>query len=210
MTKIAGYERYTLDVTEGWVLGAERTNALFWEIQSRETLWLGLEDLCTRVSGLQESGIVKTNPFNPLFLDDGQPKMAGDVPTALIVCWFQWFAVSASNFVGLTWRLARDADLTSVSRRKYQEQVMPEVVHWRNKVAAHLAITGPYEEDKGAMESLCVANHLTAQRGALQIAGLELHSQKVGEQATHAAIEGWTLTRVQAQLRDRYRPDAER
>ena len=196
----------TIDHVEGFVLSPDQTNSRYWELQTLDTLWLGLEHLYANVKSAQESGQVRTNPLGPLFFDNGDPKTAGDLPVPLIVCWFHWYAVSACNYVGAVGRIARDAGLTELTPRKYVEHVVPAVLHWRHKVAAHLAISNPQADDIGAMEGLCVVNHLSSQGGTLQVSGLRVRSQKLDEPETSAEIKGWALARVHVELQQRYRP----
>lgn len=84
-----------------------------------------------------------------------------DSQSAVMACLFEWFAVSLVNYEKLIGLLSflesRQLKDTSLVDRKiaeaartfsnaYAERISPSIVVWRNKVAAHYAITHPTKE----------------------------------------------------------------
>ena len=83
----------------------------------------------------------------------------------LLACVFQWFTISVINY-------ARTVALVNLMNEKgwkvtdiknneseikncctdYVKEVVPELYNWRNKVAAHFAITDPRDENIGMLE----------------------------------------------------------
>ena len=66
------------------------------------------------------------------------PPLKG-VPQGLIACSFHWYATSACNLVRLVGWLGQEQN--SKKADAYVGRVIPNVRIWRNKVAAHFAIT---------------------------------------------------------------------
>jgi hypothetical protein len=79
---------------------------------------------------------------------------------ALEACYFNWFSVSAINYCRLIALIdfmnkhnleIRDINANKDDVKKfctdYSKKVIPEVHKWRNKIAAHFAITDPYKDD---------------------------------------------------------------
>ena len=80
----------------------------------------------------------------------------------IFACYFNWFSTSIVNYVKLVglidimtrerW-VASDIKYTNNGNavrnhcKKYVEEVIPEIQSWRNKIAAHPAITTPNKED---------------------------------------------------------------
>lgn len=83
----------------------------------------------------------------------------------LLACVFQWFTISVINYVRTValvnlmnekcWKLS-DINNNKKEIKKcctdYVKEVVPELYNWRNKVAAHFAITGPQDENIGMLE----------------------------------------------------------
>lgn len=53
-------------------------------------------------------------------------------------CCFQWYAVTLCNFVELIGAIGWELDLSRKPPRDYVKEVIPAVLDYRNKVAAHL------------------------------------------------------------------------
>ena len=75
--------------------------------------------------------------------------MSGEIldglPTGLLSCAFQWYAVSACNYAQLVGWLATH---NPEAAKDYMKKVMPRVSQFRNKVAAHFAITDPRRDNE--------------------------------------------------------------
>ena len=67
------------------------------------------------------------------------------LPTGLLSCAFQWYAVSAWNDAQLVGWLATH---NPEAAKDYMKKVMPRVSQFRNKVAAHFAITDPRRDNE--------------------------------------------------------------
>jgi len=69
--------------------------------------------------------------------------------TRLLSCAFQWYAISAYNYVRLVgWLAIRNPKLLG----EYINKVIPTITEYRHKIAAHFAITIP-KDDKLLIDS---------------------------------------------------------
>src|SRR5438309_7875877 len=70
------------------------------------------------------------------------PGMEG-IPQDLVACFFHWYAVSICNFVWIVGSIGSETSAIDLKINEYADQVIPEVVRFRNKVAAHFAKVKP-------------------------------------------------------------------
>jgi hypothetical protein len=89
-------------------------------------------------------------------------------PFGLLSCAFQWYAVSACNYAQLVgWLYTRN----TASAKEYVRKVMPRLLNFRNKVAAHFAITAPHDDNEADLIASVMA-HIIFVRGRLCAAAL--------------------------------------
>lgn len=92
-----------------------------------------------------------------------------------IACYFSWFTVSLHNYLKLVglielvtqqnWSrrdVANPDNAKKIQRHctNYVKEVIPEIHLWRNKVAAHFAITAPFPEDNQALLEFSAMNNI--------------------------------------------------
>jgi hypothetical protein len=139
-----------------------------------------------------------------------------------IACFFHWFGVSVCNYarlVGFIHGLERKhfarADLTSKTNFKtikaavdaYADSVteLKNVQIWRNKVAAHFAITDPYKDDNIATLDMSVVFPVTFE-GRYVVGGLTMI--RGNSMTSHTSqIPPWSLTEVFESLVPRFWTD---
>ncbi len=121
-------------------------------------------------------------------------------PFGLLSCAFQWYAVSACNYAQLVgWLHTRDTD----SAKKYVKKVMPRLLNYRNKVAAHFAITDPFRDNEADLAA-SVMTHIVYVHGRLCAAALT-PTIKSGEQEITASRDiSWSLTLAHERLAPRF------
>jgi len=64
-----------------------------------------------------------------------------NLPMGLLACAFQWYTISACQYVRTVGAIARMQDQRRPLPRKYAEAVIPELLVYRDKVAAHYSWT---------------------------------------------------------------------
>lgn len=124
------------------------------------------------------------------------------IPTGLLSCAFQWYAVSACNYAQLVGWLAT---LDSSSAKEYVTNVMPRLKKYRNKVAAHFALTDPLRDNEADLAA-SVMTHIIYVRSRLCAAALT-PILAGGTQEIHVSEDlTWSLTLAHERLVPRYWP----
>ncbi len=143
-----------------------------------------------------------------------------------VTCAFHWFANSICNYarlIGFVQVLAAGTvgrlDLANRSKHKVLTDgielyisTIPEltdVIRWRNKVAAHFAITAPRKDDKMATLEFSVVNPVTFMDGRFWVGQLSLYRSGPGGGHT-SELPKWSLTEVFVNLVPRFWPDLTR
>ena len=124
-------------------------------------------------------------------------------PLGLLSCAFQWYAVSACNYAQLVgWLVTRHA----TGAKEYVRRVMPRLLDYRNKVAAHFALTarrGDNEADLAAS----VMTHVVYVHGRLCAAALTPVLTDQGHEVKVSKDISWSLTLAHERLVPRYWPE---
>src|SRR5262249_42968235 len=104
-------------------------------------LWDGLEFLYQQALKCDKVVRQRVNPEGRLkFFGMGNlPELSQGVPIGLLTCAFHWYAVSACQYVRLVGAIAHQQDNTRALPPDYVRAVIPEVLSFRDKVAAHFA-----------------------------------------------------------------------
>ncbi len=132
-------------------------------MQALNYLPIGLHTLAAKVRNM-EIDVINKNGGVPTIL-----MVSGFADNGILACCFNWFAVSIVNYLRLislvdlmnknNWKsndIAHQENHKEVKDycREYVREVIPEIYRWRNKVAAHFAITDPFNNDNlGTLES---------------------------------------------------------
>ncbi|MBE0670004.1 MAG: hypothetical protein IH588_05390 [Anaerolineales bacterium] len=124
-------------------------------------------------------------------------------PADWISCAFQWYAVSAYNYVRLVgWLATKDTKFTD----DYVKRVMPKVVEYRHKVAAHFALTAPRKDNAADLVSSVMTNIIYA-HGYLRAGAMsEILVDKSGGELLTKNKTSWSLTKTHDKLVHRYWP----
>lgn len=205
-------------------------SADFLECHSNErgrlaTLWIGLNNLAATIRKSEE----RLAPA----IEDAVGAF-GNLPELLpgergmLECCCHWYALSACSFVQLFGWLnirAQDSIGTPLAElvtpqvkekiKDYVKAVLPEVVIFRNKIAAHYALTDPLRDDNSALLSASTMDPIGWHRGRMSCGspggkGILTRSRinpETGERISHdsSALASWIPTEIHEQLSTRYR-----
>ncbi|MBF8267822.1 MAG: hypothetical protein HW388_1330 [Dehalococcoidia bacterium] len=123
-------------------------------------------------------------------------------PMGMLSCAFQWYAVSACNYAQLVgWLANRNTN----SAKEYVQKVMPRLLNYRNKVAAHFAITDPRRDNEADLAA-SVMTHVVYIQGRLCAAALTPVVKNNGSEITVSRDFSWSLTLAHERLTPRYWP----
>lgn len=127
-----------------------------------------------------------------------------EVPLGILSGAFNWYAISACNYARLVgWMIYRD----SKKARRYVGHVMPRLLLYRNKVAAHLAITEPYQTDNEADLAASLLTNVIFLQGYLFAAAIEPMIVRSGENVKVSNKMAWSLTIAHSRLSKRWWPN---
>jgi len=160
-----------------------------------------------RVTRCNELERQRVNPQGKLkiCLGGNAPGLEG-IPQGLLTCLFHWYAVTACQYVRTVGAIACKHGLTSDTPHKYVTKVIPEVLAFRNKVAAHFAWTTKHQQDSEAERQVSIMPPLTFENGIFCVGSLTLTVRKSGKVSGSREIKPWSITEVHADLCERYWP----
>jgi hypothetical protein len=126
-----------------------------------------------------------------------------DKPMGLLSCSFQWYAIAACNYAQLVgWLSNHDTK----SAKKYVKNVMPRLVQFRNKVAAHLALTDPRQDNEADLVA-SVMTQVIYVNGRVCAAALTPVVSSGGNEIRVSKDYSWSVTVIHERLIPRYWPD---
>jgi len=149
----------------------------------------------------------RVNPDGDLdvFFSGNFPGME-QVPTPLLTCAFHWYVISACQYVRTVGAIAHKFDPTRPIPPEYAKTVIPEVIAFRDKVAAHFSWTTQNRRDSDAERLASILPPLSYFNDSLHVGGMTLTVTRGGKASTSSAIQPWSLCRVHEKLSNRYWP----
>jgi len=126
------------------------------------------------------------------------------VPIGVLSNAFNWYAISACSYAQLVgWLKYRDTK----SAKDYVQRVMPRLSLYRNKVAAHLAITAPYSNDNEADLIASLLTGIVFLQGYFFAAAIEPIIERENEKISVSNKMSWSLTIAHERLLKRWWPN---
>ena len=170
-------------------------------------LWHGMDYIYHHVASCEAVVRERVNPGgnNRVHLLGNGPWLNG-MPIPLLTCSFHWYAVSACNYARTIGAIAHRQDNAFPKPPHYVAKVIPDVLAFRDKVAAHFAWATGNKKDNDAERLASVLPPLTFNGDALQVGGLCISVRRGMRVSDSKAIKPWSLTKVHENLRERYWP----
>jgi len=174
----------------------------YWALLS---LRAGLFFLNRQVSRCEQTARMQLNPEGNLkvkaLFNVPQP---ANFPIELLTCAFQWYAISACQYVRIVGAIANRQDSSRWPRDEYAKKIIPEVVAYRNKVAAHYAWSTKNRKDNDAERLASIIPQISYINDRFIAAGNVVALKKGGKTSCSTAIVPWSVTKVHARLCQRY------
>jgi len=189
-----------LDHLDQIVLPAEEEERHFDARMALARLGEGLFWLYRAVGQLERQAQARAAP------EDVRIALAGGLldrqPLGFLSCAFQWYAVSACNYAQLVgWLSSGNPE----AAKQYMNRVLPRLSQYRNKVAAHFALTDPRRDNEADLAS-SVMTQVVYAHGRLCAAAL-LPVVKDGDREIEASRDfSWSLTLAHERLVPRWWP----
>jgi len=132
-----------------------------------------------------------------------------DIPKALLTCSFHWYSISACNYVRTIGAIAYRKDSKYPEPHIYIKKVIPEVLAFRNKVAAHFAWSSKNKRDNDADRAFSILPQLMFKNDSFYIGGISGVLRKASKISKSEVIQEWSICKIHEQLQKRYWPNAE-
>ena len=168
-------------------------------------LWYGMEAIYDLAKKCDDAFLATVPQGTMVFEFGGAPPAGIDVP--LLTCSFQWYAMSAYQYGMIVGNIAYQQDQSRPLPDKYVERVMPEILVFRHKVAAHFAWTKGNKRDNPAEQLASVMQIPTFVRDSYFVGAMKIGVGKAGDHSTSEAIKPWSIRKMHEQLRARYWPN---
>lgn len=117
---------------------------------------------------------------------------------------FHWYAITLSNYVLLVGYLQYK---NKEDAKQYRKRVIPRVVDFRNKIAAHLAFADPYSRDNLADRLASLYTQLVYAGGYFLAGVLSPVLQEEGEQVEVSRKLDMCVTKNFSEMKKRYWPN---
>jgi hypothetical protein len=167
----------------------------------------GMEFLYHQAQRCDQTVKEQVNPnSNIRFFGSGNLPAFNQVPKTLLTCGFHWYAISACQYVKTVGAIARKLDANRPLPKEYAESIIPEVVAFRDKVAAHFAWTTENKRDNDAERLASILPPLTFNDDSFYVGDTSVAVRRGGRASDSQAIQPWSLCRVHESLRKRYWP----
>ncbi len=212
--KTMGNKKIILDHVTG--LEASQEDC-FNEIMSLESLRLGLFQLAAYVWKLEEQIRSEQTTHGIKVFSYGNVPQTNRVDNLLLPCYFHWFGVSLCNYVrlvGFIWgietgRITREylnKDSIKKECKDYIDTIpeIQEVLVWRNKVAAHFAITDPHKTDNIATLDMSVIYPVSFSDDRYRVHKMTLIRSSADGQSHTSDLPSWSITKTWEDLSARY------
>jgi len=218
---MGGTEKIILD----HIIGLEvARDVCFNELVSLQSLRLGLLQLAVQVWKLEKPFRDEETKNQKTILFFGNAPGTDRIQTLLLPCYFHWFGVSLCNYVRLvgfvnglaTGQINREhlRDKNGFKRIKgtckaYVDTVteIKDIIVWRNKVAAHFAITDPREEDNIATLDMSVIYPVAFSDSRFRLNVMTFARTGADGNDYVAELPSWSITEVCEKLASRYWPE---
>lgn len=129
-----------------------------------------------------------------------------NIPKSLLTCAFHWYAISAFQYVRTVGAIVYRQDNTRLPSEKYVKQVIPEVLTFRDKVAAHFAWATKHSQDNDAERRASIIPQLGLVNGSLGMCPFQVSVNRGGAASSSINLKPWSLSEVHERLRQRYWP----
>ena len=190
-----------IDYIDNLKLLDEQEERQFNELRSLDYLATGLRFLYERVQTVEDEVINRVQKKKQVIIFGDAPEMQG-INQDLVACAFQWYAVTACNYVKMVGWLANSGD--SSKEREYMQSVLPQVYLWRHKVAAHFAVIDPQRDDNAADLTMSVMFPISFENDAFYTGLFTLMTSKGGKKCRSRQDMRWSLIHTHCDLIPRY------
>jgi len=168
----------------------------------------GMKFLYRQVAMCDELARKQDNPEGKLkIISFGNLPELSRVPKGLLTCAFHWYAIAACQYVRTVGAIALRHDSTRPRPDKYADSVIPEVVAFRDKVAAHFAWTTKNKKDNEAERLASIIPSLTFINDSFYVGAQTVTRRSGGKKSNSTDIKPWSISGIHKRMSDRFWPN---
>ncbi len=168
----------------------------------------GMELLYRQATRCDEAVKQRVNPSDAAhFVGGGNLPDFHQVPQSLLTCAFHWYAISACQYVRTVGAIAHRRDPGRPRPDVYAQSVIPDVIAFRDKVAAHFAWSTQSNRDNDAERLVSILPPLTFVDDSFYVGELKATVRRSGTVSDSGSIRPWSISKIHEQLRRRYWPN---
>lgn len=127
----------------------------------------------------------------------------------MLYCLFQWYSVSACNYVELVGWLCQQEKLQNRTPRQYVDSVIPNVLWFRDKIAAHFARARQDSRDTEADRVVSVLYQVGYDDGRFCAPIWKISLRRKGMKSKSSSEVPWSITETHEALIQRYKQRVE-
>ena len=164
----------------------------------------GMEFLYRQAKHCDDAVKARVNPKGNLkcYSFGNLPEFQG-IPMGLLTCSFHWYAISACNYVRTVGAIACQQNSDNLKPRQYAEKIIPEVLAFRDKVAAHIGWASNNKKDNDAERLVSILPPLVFTNDSFWVGAFDCSLKKNGKVSTSKA-KAWSICNVHKELQKRY------
>jgi hypothetical protein len=166
----------------------------------------GLVNLYRFAKKCDEVCLSQLDPKKQHFFSGNIPEVTG-IPFPLLTCVFQWYAVSACQYVKTIGTIAYRQDNKRLTSTKYLNSIVPEVKAYRDNVAAHFAWLTKNDHDNEAERLAIIIPQVSFYRDSFCVGALTISMGSRGKITTSKEIKPWSIVKIHRSLQKRYWPE---
>lgn len=166
----------------------------------------GLEFLNRQVEKYDWIALKQLDPNKQYFSFGNSPLLTG-IPYQLLTCAFHWYSISACQYVRTVGAIAYSQDNSRPLPPEYTKSVIPEVLAFRDKVAAHFAWSSKHSKDNEAERLASIIPQVSFSKDTFQVQALTVSKVSRGKSSDSKVMHPWSITKIHQRLRERYWPE---
>ena len=166
----------------------------------------GLEFLYRQAEKCDQIALKQLDPNKQYFSFGNSPLLTG-IPYQLLTCAFHWYSISACQYVRIIGAIAYLQDNSRPIPPEYVKSVIPEVLAFRDKVAAHFAWSSKHSQDNEAERLASIIPQVAFFEDTFQVQALTLSKVSSGKSSNSNVMQPWSITKIHRRLRGRYWPE---
>ncbi|MDD5700482.1 MAG: hypothetical protein PHU23_00405 [Dehalococcoidales bacterium] len=166
----------------------------------------GLDHLYRFASKCDEICLSQIDPGKKHFFMGNVPGVKG-IPYPMLTCAFQWYAISACQYVKTIGTIGYRQDNTRPKSDVYLNSIIGEVKNYRDKVAAHFAWLTKNEHDNDAERLASIIPQVSFWGNSFHVGAIIVSLGRKGKMSSSKDIKPWSIVNIHKILQKRYWPE---